>query len=779
LGSDNIPDQRRPPWPPQPIQSIVENVVPQAQGPLADLALHTLGWKAFQDLAAQICEECLGLTVSIYREAQDGGQDAVFLVRSKEQSNAIRVATVQCKFSSDPRKHLRLSDFSGEEKNVEQLVRDGEAHIYYLITNIPVDAPQAALIRARLSKLGVGEQHVLGKEWITAKVRESARLRALVPRIYGLGDLSIILDERRASKTKALLGHLMSGLSVYVPTSAHRTAVRVLSEHGVVLLLGAPATGKSMLAAILATTALDDDGHRCFQVDNPSELISHWNPHERGGFYWIDDAFGANQLREDYVEMWIAIMNKIKAAITAGNRFVLTSRSHIWLGAKAKLATRNHPLLANGKAVVNVGALSPEERSQILYNHIKAGNQTLEWKQRVKPHLENVATQPNLLPEIARRLGDRNYTSGLRSLPADLLRFVSQPMEFLIETISELNDAQKAALTIVFLHRSRMPTQLIRNEQWNLVCDKYGVSQLEIGDALDQLKGSFLVLKTDSENEVITFAHPTFADALSAILAVRPDLIELYIRGTRVEAILTEVVCEGAKSIRDAIVVPATCNDVLIARISECPDETGLNNNLFGFLYNRASEMVLRAVIKTDERILGRHTGVGYNRAGDIKVKLYSRVHSLGLLPDDLREDAAFGLESALLNRLDGSFLDEDEILALFTPRQLLAVAAKLLEQMDETIANRIKETVSEADLDIEPEDNFEDVTSFLRAVEWAFPSDGIEHRIVKIKQSVTSGIEKISEKRNERTDWGAPQVAPSKVSATVTGRSIFIDVDL
>jgi len=49
----------------------------RAEGPWSDLALHTIGWKAFQDLCAQVCEEVLRRPVQVYREAQDGGQDAV------------------------------------------------------------------------------------------------------------------------------------------------------------------------------------------------------------------------------------------------------------------------------------------------------------------------------------------------------------------------------------------------------------------------------------------------------------------------------------------------------------------------------------------------------------------------------------------------------------------------------------------------------------------------------------------------------------------------------
>jgi hypothetical protein len=76
----------------------------RAEGPWSSLTLETIGWKAFQDLCSQVCEEVLRRPVQIYREAQDGGQDAVFIV---EGPNGAVDATVQCKHSSDPRRRLK------------------------------------------------------------------------------------------------------------------------------------------------------------------------------------------------------------------------------------------------------------------------------------------------------------------------------------------------------------------------------------------------------------------------------------------------------------------------------------------------------------------------------------------------------------------------------------------------------------------------------------------------------------------------------------------------
>ena len=61
----------------------------------------------------------------------------------------------------------------------------------------------AKAIRAKLREYGVKKPDVWGKQQITLTIRESAKFRALVPQIYGLGDLTTILDLRAIEQTKA------------------------------------------------------------------------------------------------------------------------------------------------------------------------------------------------------------------------------------------------------------------------------------------------------------------------------------------------------------------------------------------------------------------------------------------------------------------------------------------------------------------------------------------------------------------------------------------------
>jgi len=746
-----------------------------------DFALHTLGWKAFQDLCAQVLEEELNGTVSVYREAQDGGQDAVFLAKSPDGRNV--VGTAQCKFSGKREQRLKPSDITDEIEHVEQLVGKQMAAVYYFITSMGVDADVAREIRGRLSRLGVVEPHVVGKEWLTGKIKASPRLRAMVPRVYGLGDLSTIIDERCAAQTLALLGDHRKALNVYVPTAPHRAAVDILADHKLVLLLGAPATGKSTLAAILATMAVDKNEVQVFKCDGPIELKEHWNPNDNKRLFWVDDAFGANLLMPDYVNAWIEFMPKLRTALDHGCHFILTSRTHVWNEAEPRLGSRNHPLLAKGTAVVNVGNLTQSERQQILYNHLKAGNQPLDWKSKIKDHLRQLSKEYGLLPELARRLGDKDYTGNIRKLPDDLFSFIAQPQEFLVQTFKELSAEQQAALTLVFLARSRLPVQLLPDVEATLVATSYGVTKASMTQALLQLAGSFVVLKRDGDREYWAFWHPTFADAISAILSKRPDLIDVYVRGAGLDTLLAEVVCEGAPPVRDAVVVPLRSSEALIDRLLETPDENGANQQLFEFLNRRLPGDLVQKVVERAPDLLERQgESPSWRRLRyREEVRFRATANEMGLLNERARAATASMLEEGALYSLDASFIQDDSILAMFRPSELMQLTAGLLAKLDSELAEKIEECRVQADPDGDIDSQFEEVSDFLDHIRYLVEADEVfENKHKELVADLEQAKKKVEAERSTEEEEGSFfSTVPRAVQREQEGgRSVFSDVD-
>jgi len=111
--------------------------------------------------------------------------------------------------------------------------------------------------------------------------------------------------------------------------------------------------------------------------------------------------------------------------------------------SKHRLGQKNLLAFTNGKAVVDVGDLTIVEKKQILYNHVNFGKQTQSWKKSVKPFLNAVAAVDDFLPGIAERLGDPAFTKGLGTSESELIRFMKEPREHLINTINVLDNDTK------------------------------------------------------------------------------------------------------------------------------------------------------------------------------------------------------------------------------------------------------------------------------------------------------------------------------------------------
>jgi hypothetical protein len=205
--------------------------------------LHSLGWHGFQQLCSTILREILGQTVSAFLDVRDGGRDGGFRGRWKQQGTEHISGTfvVQCKFTNRASHNLAVSDVVDELEKAERLVKAGLCDNYFLLTNAGISGVAEEELRVAFTKVGVKHFVAFGYTWICDTIRDNKRLRMLVPRVYGLGDLSQILDERSYAQARALLRALQDDLSKVVLTGTYDRAAKMLEKHGFVLLIGEPA----------------------------------------------------------------------------------------------------------------------------------------------------------------------------------------------------------------------------------------------------------------------------------------------------------------------------------------------------------------------------------------------------------------------------------------------------------------------------------------------------------------------------------------------------------
>ena len=357
--------------------------------------LHKLGWKAFEDLVACIFREVMGQSFQSFTAGPDGGRDGAFYGTWETQCGDTLSGsfTIQCKHSSKPESNLTDSTIHDELVTIEHLAAEGLADVYIFVTNMRLSGNVENTATRAIQAAGAGTARIYGPRWIDAQISENPRLRRLVPRLYGLGDLTRIMTHQAYRQARSTLEHLAPDLVTFVPTDSYRKCAHALGKYGFVLLLGEPASGKTMIASLLALSAADEWGLQTLLLAGPEDFTRLWNPDDPGQFFWVDDAFGSTQYDPRRAREWNQRLPLLKTAIGKGARAIFTSRDYIFRAAMNDLKTSSFELFQDSRISIQVEHLTELERQQILYNHLKCGKQSIEFRGAVKPWLAQAAVE--------------------------------------------------------------------------------------------------------------------------------------------------------------------------------------------------------------------------------------------------------------------------------------------------------------------------------------------------------------------------------------------------
>lgn len=750
--------------------------------------LHLLGWSSFQQLCLTIAREILGQTVQSFLDSNDAGRDGAFTGSWTPFPGQLLSGkfVIQCKFSNRPSFSLTKSGISDEIPKVRKLVADGFCDIYILMTNAGVSAKQATLIEQELLEAGAKHVLILGTTWIEDQIKENARLRMLVPRIYGLGDLSQILDERVYAQARAVLESLREDLAKVVVTDSYRKAVDALDEHGFVLLIGEPAAGKTTIASMLAMAAADQWGLSVLKLADPGKVVEHWNVEEPAQFFWIDDAFGVTQYESPLVHGWNHSLMHVKTMLRCGAKIVMTSRDYIYNRARHDLKESTFPLIRESQVVIDVHDLSVFERQQILYNHLKLGKQPAAFRSSIKPHLEYIAAHSRFIPETARRIADPLFTKDLYLSESRLGEFVDKREQLLLDVIQGLDIHDKAALGLIYMRKGNLESPITLQNFEPQALERLGSTLGGCITALNALKGSLVTHMQTDDQPVWRFKHPTIGDAYATILAYSPDLLEIFLSGSSTESLLSQVTC-GNVGIEKAVVVPKSLFAMMIDRLIGFTESDkykvlwlsswGARWTLDRFLANRCSKEFLMVYIKQDSRILQRISEPSDSLSFSPEVELAIHLHGLGLFPEHNRKKFIETIKNYAVRGEDLYALDDASIRSIFTDSEFGEFIEVVRRELLPNLANIRQNIQSSYDPSEEPDEHMQTLLESLCILKNQFTEN----------ESAVNIIERELELVNEwiaESDPPTPKVDPrpfergSLPEEKHGTRSIFDDID-
>lgn len=640
--------------------------------------LHKLGWYSFQELSLTVAREVFGQSVMSFLSSGDGGRDGSFTGKwiANDKQTFDGQFVFQCKFSERPNYKLRFADISEELHKIESLVKKGLCDIYILITNAGVSGRVSEKIEISVKAQGAKYVIILGSTWLTQNIKESKKLRRLVPRLYGLGDLSQILDERIYSQGKVLLESLKEDLAKVVITSTYKKAAEALDKYGFVLLVGEPAAGKTTIASLLAMGALDQWQAPALKLDNADKVVLHWDPDDPAQFFWIDDAFGVTQYESTLVHQWNHCILQVKAMLRNGARIVMTSRDYIYNAARADLKEGAFPLFRESQVVIDLHELTLIEKRQILYNHLKMGKQSQAFRREIKPFLESVAESQRFVPETARRLASPIFTKSLLMYKWHVNEFVDKQESFLVDLLRGLDKDSLGALALIYVNADRLSSPIdLRRKQVQLL-ERLGSSLGGCTRALTAMKGSIIQLAASNDGYYWKFRHPTIGDAFSIYITQNPELIEIYLHGCPVDKLIEQISC-GDMEIEKAILIPKQFYSLILKRLktftinkrykSEVLSYWSAKDRLYEFLARRCSGEFLVKYIDTNPEILSKVANPGLYLDSVSEVGLAFTLHKFNLLPEETRKQFVKTVSGYAVNGEDAYALKSNKIRVIFT----------------------------------------------------------------------------------------------------------------
>ena len=737
--------------------------------------LQSLGWKAFQQLCATIASEVLGQSVETFLPSQDAGRDGAFrgkwrCIGNEEFSGSF---TVQCKFTSKHDIRLTVSAIREEFEKARWLGLKGLAQSYIVMTNYGVSGPVAEEIRTMFLEIaGIKHCAVFGRDWITSKIRESSRLRMLVPRVYGLGDLSQILDERAYSQAREILSVMGDDLAKFVITDAHQRSAKALIEHGFVLLLGEPASGKSTIAASLALGALDVWQCSTLKIRNATEFKLHWNPNEPRQFFWVDDAFGPNQYLRSNVDDWNSVLVEMNAAIKKGARILFTSRDYIYKAAVQDLKATGFPLFRESQVVINVHHLTLAEKQQILYNHIKLGVQPNRFKASLKPYLGDIAASGDFLPETARRLGDPLFTRNLQVDHAGVRKFVEEPVAFLVDVLQSMDRPSQAAIALLFMNGGNLKSPVILGRSELRAVRSMGARRSDVIVALKAMNGSLTKLIQVKGEMMWTYKHPTVADAFATIIAGDSELLDIYLAGTKIDKLIEEIVCCDVELEGAQVVIPVTQYPLLLGRLTVLP-----RHSLLTFLASRCNKGFLTLYLETHPQLLDDICSVDGPLMFSREIPIAAKLQDYGLLPFEHKTRLLESIAEAAVINPDADFMNPGVMRGLLSQSDVDRILDRIREDLIPTLDDVVREMKYNYDHGESPDDYFSSIISTLQVIQEALHDDEVTNVISKIMNKIHETIwefqSDLQERSYEDSDYG------HAVSSSLSeGRSIFDDVD-
>lgn len=304
--------------------------------------------------------------------------------------------------------------------------------------------------------------------------------------------------------------------------------------------------------------------------------------------------------------------------------------------------------------------------------------------------------------------------------------------------------------------------------------------------ALGALNGSLVTYIKVDDQPVWRFKHPTIGDAYAATLAFNPELLEIFLNGSSIENLISQVTC-GNVGIEKAVVVPISLFPLMLTRLSEFSTSDkykvpwlsswGARRSLYQFLARRCSKEFLALYLREDTEVLERISEPGLYLSVVPEVDLAIHLFEVGLLPEDNRKAFVETVSNYAIEGADMYALENDDIRHVFIEGEFEKLIQTIRTDLLPKLAEVRKRVQMNHDSSEPPDEHMQNMLDSLGTLKKRFSEDN----------DVVSLIDREINQVNEwiaETEPPEEQISPRTLGTVERAderhgtRSIFDDID-
>jgi hypothetical protein len=351
-----------------------------------------------------------------------------------------------------------------------------------------------------------------------------------------------------------------------------------------------------------------------------------------------------------------------------------------------------------------------------------------------------------LVPEVIRRLGDSAFTERLVLTRENLHDFVEKPEAYLLEVLTGLDPASKAALALIFMRNGKLTSPIELNQDEYRALERMDSSLGSCVRALEALRDSFVRFAVVEGESCWIFKHPTIADALATYLTSTHELMGIYFSSTPLDKLLRQATC-GDVGIERAIIVQPAFFDTVLKRLLAATGWS-THDRVHWFLTYRCSKEFLELWVSRSPEALEGIAKPGLYLSAVSETGLAMRLHQFRLLPEDVRRRFVEAIVRYAVSGEDGYVIHHKPLRSMLTQDENTDFVKKLRTELIPNLGDVRRTWQSNVGYGEDREQGASELVEFFIALRGEFQSD----------RAVVAEVSRQEELLNE---WIAEEEAP------------------